>query len=324
MDITRRTLVGGIGAAALVGAGPAYSQAYPDKPITLIIPFAPGGGTDVLARILAPVLAIKLGGTVIIETVSGAAGNMGSTRLARSAPDGYTLLLHNVGYAINAALYQNLPFDSERDLTPVAFASDSPLLIVGRKTLPAQTLPELIAWMKDNDAKVAHAGVGSASHMGIVPLVRAAGRGDLIPYRGGGPAMQDVIGGHADVTAQPLQSGISAVEEGLAKGFAVTTAERSPVMPNLPSLGEVLGPKSLTNFWSLLLTRTGTPTPITDKLRTALDAALVDPQLRAAFLKAGVTVSPEENRKPDVAKALLHKEIEHWREVVRENNIQAP
>jgi len=311
-------------AATLAGTRPACSQTYPERPVTLIIPFAPGGGTDVLARILAPILAIKLGGTIVIETVSGAAGNMGSIRLSRSAPDGYTLLLHNVGYAMNAALYQNLPFDSERDLTPVAFCSDSPLLIAGRKTLPATTLPELIDWMKKNHAKVAHAGVGSASHMAIVPLVRAAGQGDMIPYRGGGPAMQDIIGGHADVTAQPLQSGISAVEEGLAKGFAVTTAERSPVMPKLPSLAEELGPKSVTNFWSLLLVRAGTPTAVTDKLRVALDAALAEPQLKEAFLKAGVTASKPDHRRPDVAQKVLHDEVEHWREVVRENGIQPP
>ncbi|NVO16201.1 MAG: hypothetical protein HXX10_19380 [Rhodoplanes sp.] len=313
-------------AATLLCPRPARSQTYPDRPITLVIPFAPGGGTDVLARILAPVLAEKLGGTIVIETVSGAAGNMGSARTARSNPDGTTLLLHNVGFAINAALYRTLPFESERDLLPVAFVSDSPLVILGRKTIPADTLPELIAWMKSSPtpATLAHAGVGSASHFAIVPLATAAGKADMIPYRGGGPAMQDVIGGHADLTATPLQAAVGPASEGLAKAFAVTSAERAPMMPTVPSLADALGPKSLTNFWSLLLTRAGTPQAITDRLRAALEAALVEPQLLDAFAKAGVTVSAKQYRSEAGAKALLHQEIEHWREVVRENRIEAP
>ncbi|RAI39826.1 hypothetical protein CH341_25030 [Rhodoplanes roseus] len=313
-------------AATILPSRSAHSQSWPERPITLVVPFAPGGGTDVLARILAPVLSEKIGGTVVIETVSGAAGNMGSARTARAAPDGYTLLLHNVGFAINAALYRSLPFDSEKDLVPIAFVSDSPLVILGRKTIPATTLPELIAWMKASPtpAKLAHAGVGSASHFAIVPLARAAGKADMIPYRGGGPAVQDVIGGHADLTASPLQAAVGPAQEGLAKAFAVTSAERAPMMPTVPSLASELGPKSLTNFWSLLMTRAGTPPAVTDKVRVALEAALVEPQLLDAFAKAGVTVAVKEQRNQAGAEALLHREIAHWREIVRENGIEAP
>ncbi|WP_170145931.1 Bug family tripartite tricarboxylate transporter substrate binding protein [Rhodoplanes elegans] len=326
MGVTRRSAVAAMAAATVLSPRVVLGQSWPERPITLVVPFAPGGGTDVLARILAPALSESIGGTVVIETVSGAAGNMGSARTARAAPDGYTLLLHNVGFAINAALYRNLPFDSETDLVPIAFVSDSPLVILGRKTIPATTLPELITWMKTSPmpAKLAHAGVGSASHFGIVPLARAAGRGDMIPYRGGGPAVQDVIAGHADLTASPLQAAVGPAQEGLAKAFAVTSAERAAMLPSVASLGEVLGPKALTNFWSVLMTRAGTPAAVTDKVRVALEAALVQPALLAAFDKAGVTVAAKQYRDEAGARALLRKEIAHWAEIVRDNGIEAP
>lgn len=315
-------------ALALVGlaavAHPARAQAWPERPVTMIIPFAPGGGTDVLARIIAPVLGPKLGASIVIETVAGGAGNLGSQRLARSAPDGYTLLMHNVGFAINAGLYKSLPFDSEKDVAALAFVSDSPLVILGRKSLPAENLKDLLAWMKKTPAKLAHAGVGSASHMAIVPLQRAAGQGDMVPYRGGGPAVQDVIGGHVDLTASPLQSAIGPAREGLARAFAVTTAERSPALPEVPSIASELGPRSTTSFWSVLMARSGTPAAITAKLLAALEETLSDPQIRQSYEKNGLTLFPVEQRRPEGAQAYLLKEIAHWREIVKESNIEAP
>lgn len=322
--MTARAILTAAVLALLATGQPAYSQGYPDRPVTLIIPFAPGGGTDVLARALGPIFAAKLGGTVVIENVSGGAGNIASTRVARAAPDGYTLVIHNVGFAINASLYRNLPFDSERDFLPVAFINYSPLVIMGRKTLPANTLPELVAWMKENPAKLAHAGIGSISHLAIVPLMKAAGQGDLIPYRGGGPAVQDVIAGHADLTASPLQTGSAPVSEGLAKGFAVTSAERSPMLPDVPSLVPELGPQAETTFWNLLMAPAGTPKAVTDKLNAALDAALSDPQLLESFAKGGATAYAKEQRTLEGAQTLLRREIAHWRDVIRDNKIEAP
>jgi hypothetical protein len=177
-----------VAAAMLAGSGGGWAQDYPNRNITLIVPFAPGGATDILARTLAPHLAAKLGQTVVVENISGGGASIGPSRVARAAPDGYTLLIHNLAISAMGSLNPKLPFDVEKDLAPIAFVNNNPIVLIGRPSLPARTLPELIAWMKSTPAKMAHVGVGSTAHLSNTLFAQAIGASvDHIPYRGTGP-----------------------------------------------------------------------------------------------------------------------------------------
>ncbi|MCC7346096.1 MAG: tripartite tricarboxylate transporter substrate binding protein [Variibacter sp.] len=305
--------------------GGAQAQGYPERPITLIIPFAPGGGTDAVARGLGPALSAKIGQSIVIENVSGGAGNIAATRVSRATPDGYTLIMHNVALALNMSLFRRLPFDAEKDFVPIAFINSTPLVHVGRTSIPATTLPELAAWMKKNTAKYANPGVGSTGHITGVMLARAIGAEvDFIPYRGGGPALQDVIGGHVDLTNVTLQNAIEPVNGGLVKGFGITSAQRSKAIPQVPSVVEQFGPNVGIVFWNLLLAPAGTPKPVIDRIHAALEAAYTDKDLMASWEKAGLELYPPEQRTPEAARRLLRQEIERMGVIVRENRIEAP
>jgi tripartite-type tricarboxylate transporter receptor subunit TctC len=311
--------------SAILASRMAQAQNYPTRHVTLIIPFAPGGGTDAVARAMQPALGAKLGQSIIIENVSGGAGNIGASRGARATPDGYTLILHNVAFALNVALYPKLPFDVEKDFIPIAFVNTTPLVHVGRKTLPASTVPELVAWMKSTPPKMAHPGVGSTGHIAAALLAQAAGvKADHVPYRGGGPALSDVIAGHVDTTAITLQNAIEPINSGLVKGLGITSPRRAKALPNVPSLVEELGPSTEVPFWNVLLAPAGTPKEIIDKIHAALEATLQDKELLDLWDKAGIEVYPPEQRTTEGARALLRKEIERWRQVVRDNNIETP
>jgi tripartite-type tricarboxylate transporter receptor subunit TctC len=322
----RRLQLAAACACAVILASPVVqAQNYPTRPVTMIVPFAPGGGTDAVARALGPALGAKLGQSIVIENVSGGAGNIGASRAARATPDGYTLLMHNVAFALNVALYPRLPFDPEKDFTPIAYVNTTPLVHVGRKTLPANSVTELVAWMKSTPPKMAHPGVGSTGHIAAALLAQAAGvKADHVPYRGGGPALQDVIAGHVDTTAITLQNAIEPVNSGLVKGLGITAPRRAKALPNVPSLVEELGPTVEVLFWNVLVAPAGTPKDIIEKVRISLDAALQDKELLELWEKAGIEVYPPEQRTTEGARALLRKEIERWRQVVRDNNIETP
>ncbi|HEY0438956.1 MAG TPA: tripartite tricarboxylate transporter substrate-binding protein [Xanthobacteraceae bacterium] len=313
------------GLALLLWADVGFAQSYPDRPVTIIIPFAPGGGTDAVARGLGPVLAAKLGQSIVIENVSGGAGNIGAGRVARAAPDGYTLIMHNMALALNMALFRRLPFDAEKDFVPIGFINSTPLVHIGRNAIPAKTLPELVAWMKTNRAKFASPGVGSTGHIAAVLLAKAAGvEFDYVPYRGGGPALQDVIGGHVDLTDVTLQNAIEPIRNGLVKGFAITSDAPVKSLPQVPSIVQELGPGAGILFWNLLLAPAGTPDAIVQKISNALEAAYADKQLIESWEQAGLALYPNDQRTPAGARKMLRQEIERWEKVVRENNIDAP
>lgn len=325
MKVTFGVSIAIAGLAALLTGSPSYAQNYPEKPITLIIPFAPGGGTDAVARGLGPVLAAKIGQSIIIENISGSAGNIASTRVSRAAPDGYTLIMHNMAMALNVSLFRKLPFDAEKDFIPISFINNTPLVHVGRNSIPANTVPELVTWMKGNTTKYASPGVGSTGHIAAVLLMRAAGaNADYIPYRGGGPALQDVIGGHVDITNVTLQNAIEPVKSGLVKGFGISSAARAKSLPQVPSLVQELGPSAEITFWNLVLAPAGTPKPIIDKIHAALEAAFTDKQLLDSWEQAGISLYPKDQRTPDAAKTMLRQEIARWADVIRDNKIEAP
>ena len=311
-----------VAALVLATASAAFAQSYPERPVTIIVPFAPGGGTDVVARAMAPTLGAKLGQSVVIENVSGSAGNIAASRVARAAPDGYTLVMHNVALALNTALTPKLPFDAEKDFAPIAFVNNTSNVLLARKTLPVNTAPELVAWMKANRARFAHPGVGSTGHIAVALIAKAAGvEADFIPYRGGGPVLQDLIAGHVDMGTTTVGNGLEPVRNGLVKAVGIT-GPRSKLMPEVPSLVEELGPSTEVLFWNVLMAPAGTPKPVIDKIHAALEETLKDSALVESWAKTGVDLYPPAQRTPEAARALLREEIARWNKVIRENKIE--
>src|SRR5262252_6269085 len=215
--------------AGFAWAAPAPAQQYPSRVVTIIVPYPAGGPTDQLARVLAPALSEKLGQNFIIENVSGGGTTIATARVARAAADGHTLLLHNLQISANVALYSNLSFDTEKDLAPVIFINNNPLVLVGRKTLTPDTLKELIAYMKTNVVKMAHPGAGSTGHLATSLFAQEAHAiVDHIPYRGAAPALQDIAGGHVDLFFATPQSVLQQVASGEMKAYGITAKAPSP------------------------------------------------------------------------------------------------
>jgi len=310
--------------AAVIGAAfPASAQDYPSRVVTVIVPYPAGGPTDQLARQLAPKFSEKLGQNFIVENVSGGATTIATGRVARATPDGHTLLLHNLQISANIALHPNLPFDTEKDLTPIAFINHNPLVLVGRKSLAPNTLGELIAWMKTKPAKMAHPGTGSTGHLTTALFAQEAKvTVDHIPYRGAAPALQDIAGDHVDLFFATPQSVLQGVMAGQMKAYGITAKEKSPQFPNVASMAQELGPNLEISYWHAMLAPAGTPKPIIDKLNAVLQGVMDDPAIVKAWADTGVAPYPKDQRSPPAAQALLRSEIARWGQVVRANNIQ--
>src|SRR5947208_10385918 len=264
--------------AALTGVADTRAQNYPSRPVTLIVPYPAGGPTDLLARQIAPRFSAKFGRNVIVENVSGGGTNIAGQRVARAAPDGHTLLIHNLQLSANVALYPVLPFDTEKDFAPIAMINNNPLVLVGRKSLPAGSLAELAAWMKTTPAKMAHPGTGSTGHLSTFLLAQAMGvKVDHIPYRGAAPALADIVGGHVDLFFATPQQVLGPVASGQVKAFGITSKEPSPQFPGVGSFVQALGPKLEILYWHMMLAPAGTPQPIVNALNAALQDMMDDP-----------------------------------------------
>jgi tripartite-type tricarboxylate transporter receptor subunit TctC len=315
-------------AACLLGsmAAPASAQTYPSRPITLVVPFAAGGATDAIARILVDSLSHDLGQQVVIETVGGAGGMIGSARVARATPDGYTILLHQVGLAAGMTLYPNPSFDAEKDLTGIGLVNTSASTVAGRKALPPNNMAELVKWMKEpgQNAKVAHAGVGAFGHLcGVLFVQEIGAKADQIPYRGGGPALNDLVAGHADLSCLSAAVVEPQVKGGNLKAYGIVGKRRFAGLPEVPTLIES-GYKSLDlDFWHILFAPAGTPRPVIDRLNAALRHALADTRVKDAFTKGGMELYPADQETPEIATAMLKSEIKRWGEVIRANKITA-
>lgn len=322
-----RRVVGFIAAvfALMVFTSPGLAQPYPNRVVTLIVPYPAGGPTDQLARQIAPALSEKLGQNFIVENVSGGGTTIATARVARAAPDGHTLLLHNLQISANVSLYPNLPFDTEKDLTPIIFVNNNPLVLVGRKSFEANTLKELIAWMKTHVAKMSHPGTGSTGHLSTTLFAQEARvKVDHIPYRGAAPALQDVIGGHVDLFFAAPQTVVEQVAAGQVKAYGITAKQISKQIPSAASLVEELGPKLEVLYWHALFAPAGTPDATVEKLNSTLQEIMSDPAILKSWTDTGVAPYPKELRTPAAARALLKSEIDRWGQVVSDNNIQAP
>ncbi len=314
-----------IALAALLGAAPARAQSYPSRPVTIVVPYPAGGPTDLVARQLAPKFSTKFGQNFVVENVSGGGTNIAGQRVARAAPDGHTLYIANLQFSANVSLYKTLPFDTEKDFAPIGMINNNPLVLTARKSLPANTQAEFAAWVKANKARMAHPGTGSTGHLATFLLAQALGADVThVPYRGAAPALQDILGGHVDLFFATPQQVVGNVTAGEIKAFGITSREPSPLLPQVPSFVQTYGPKLEILFWHIMLAPTGTPAPIINALNAALQEAVQDPAILAVWAKTGVSAYPKEQQTPAGAAAYLKKEIAHWGQVVRDNNIEAP
>jgi tripartite-type tricarboxylate transporter receptor subunit TctC len=315
--------IGQLAICALFATATAQAEQFSAGVVTILVPYAAGGPTDQLARQIAPALGEKLKQTVIVENVSGGGTLIATGRVARAAADGHTLLLHNLQISANVSLYANIPFDTEKDLTPIIFINQNPLVLAGRKTLAPNTLPELIAYMKANDAKIAYPGVGATGHLATALLLKEAQlKGTLVPYRGAAPALQDLLGGHVDLFFATPQSVVELAAAGNVKVYGITAREKSPQFPGADSFVQALGPKLEIRYWHALFAPAGTPEPIVQRLNAAVREIIEDPRLLKAWAETGVTPFPKDQRSLEAARALLSAEIARWGKVVRDNNIQ--
>jgi tripartite-type tricarboxylate transporter receptor subunit TctC len=325
MAISRRHVLHVSAAALAAGSHFARAQSYPARPITMIVPFPAGGATDTLARLLSEPLRASLGQPVIIENVAGAAGSIGVGRAARAAPDGYTLSIGTLTtHALIGGLYP-LQFDLVADLEPIAELASEPLLIVGRKNLPAADLKELIAWLKANPdtASVGIAGVGAVGHLTGISFQRETGtRFHFVPYRGNGPAAQDLVAGQIDLMIEPSSNFRALVRAGSIKAFAVTSATRAATAPEIPTAEEAGLPGFRTSLWYGLWAPKGTPQPVIGRLNAAVVEALVDPAVQKRLIELGLEIAPRDQQTPKALAGLQRADIAKWWPIIKAANIK--
>ena len=318
-------LIAGLLAAAAPAA--ALAQDWPNRPVTLVVPFAPAGAFDVMARVFTPYLTQILGQQVIVENVGAAAGIVGTNRVAKATPDGYTFLLGTVGtHAYNPSLYKKLPYNAVTDFAPVALVAEQPMVLITRKDFPADTLPEFIAYVKANAAKLQYgsAGVGSTTHLGCALLNSAAGLDVThVPYRGGGPVMADLIAGQVHYMCSNSAGALPQIEGGTVKGIALLARARSSLMPTLATAEE----QGLKDFeaitWTAFFLPKGTPPEIVDKLHAATVQMMDTPALAERMRELGVTLVPSERRSPQYLADFVAREIEKWGAPIKAAGIHA-
>jgi tripartite-type tricarboxylate transporter receptor subunit TctC len=313
-------------AAVAMAAVNVSAQTYPSRPITIIVPFAPGGATDTLARIIAERMRASLGQPIVIENIAGAAGSIGVGRAVRAAADGYTLSMGtSTTHALIGALYA-LPFDLLNDLEPIAQLASEPLLIAAKKTMPANDLQELVAWLKANPgrASVGIAGVGATGHITGVWFQRETStRFQFVPYRGNGPALQDLVAGHIDMMIEPSSNFLHHVRAGSIKAYALTSRTRLAAAPAIPTVDEAGLNGFHASLWYGLWLPKGAPEEIVGKLNSAVVDALADPAIRSRLVDLGLELPPRELQTPQALGEYQKAEIEKWWPIIRAANIKA-
>ncbi len=311
---------------ALIGASQVYAQQYPTKVITMIIPFSAGGPTDTVGRLVARAMGASLKSQIIIENVGGAGGTIAAARVARTAPDGYTIFMHHIGHSTAPALYRKLPYNSITDFEPIGLVTDVPMTLVAKKDFPAKNLKELIAYVKANKDKVtyANAGLGAASHL-CGMLFMTALQTDLttIPYKGTGPAMNDLLGGQVDFMCDQTTNTTSQIKGGKIKVYGVTTKKRVPSLPDVPTMHEAGMPNFEVAVWHALYAPKGTPKEITDKLAKALQEALKDATVKQRFAELGTEPVAENRATPEALRAHLKAEIDKWAPIIKKAGVYA-
>jgi tripartite-type tricarboxylate transporter receptor subunit TctC len=325
MRPTRMLLLAAAAISLGTAASPVAAQSWPTRPVSMVVPFAAGGGTDVLGRIIGRRLSEVLGQHVVIENVGGAGGMVGSARVAKATPDGYQFVLGSRADSINQTLYKTPLYNLRTDLAPVVLVADQPTVLVARKDLPVENLQEFIAYAKKNQATMqfGSAGAGSTGHVDCALLNATIGV-DIahVPYRGGGPAMQDLIAGRYDYICTLSPTGKPLIDANSVKGIAILQPKRSPEIPSLPSTGEQGLPDFEVSTWFGLFFPKGTPEPIVRKLNAALATTLDTPWVHERFKDIVANVAPRDERSPEYLKKLVDSEIAKMGAAIRSAGIQ--
>jgi tripartite-type tricarboxylate transporter receptor subunit TctC len=314
------------GLLCLATVGPVNADTYPSKVITLVVPFAAGGPTDTVARLIAQPMSKTLGQTIIVENIGGAGGTIAAARVARATPDGYTIFLHHIGQATSATLYKNLSYNVNDDFETIGLVTAVPMTIIAKKDFPAKDVKEFISYVKANKNKITYgnAGVGSASHLcGMLFMSAIETDFTVVSYKGTGPAMNDLLGGVFDFMCDQTTNTTSQIEGGKVKAYAVTSKARVPSLKNLPTLQE----SGLKNFevsvWHGLYAPKGTSKAVVDKVSAALRDALHDPVVKERFAKLGTEPEPDDRATPAAHRAHLKAEVAKWAPVIKKAGVYA-
>jgi len=319
-------------AAALIftamGAAARADDRYPTRTITMVVPFAAGGPTDILGRVMAQAISPMLGQQVIIEDVTGAGGTIGATKVARATPDGYTMVMGNLGtHAASLGIYKNLAYDPRTDFEPVILVASTPMVLVTRKTLPAQNLDEVIAWAKANKGKatMGSAGVGSISHLTLLLFNHLTGA-DLthVPYRGLSEATNDLLGGQIDMLFDQVVTATPHIINAGENAIVVTVPARAPSIPNVPSANEAGLPQLQTVAWTALFMPKSTPQPIIERINAAMQKAMEDPTIAKRLAEIGADIPPPAQRSPQALRQLVSAEIDKWVPLIKAAGVTAP
>jgi len=308
---------------ALIGAtmltAPAFAQGYPERQISMVVPFSAGGPTDTVARLVAEKMSADLGQQIVVENVGGAGGTLGAGQVAKADPDGYTVLLHHIGMATSATLYRNLAYDTLNAFEYVGLVTEVPMVVVARKDFEPADFKGFMEYVKANGDKLtlANAGIGAASHLCGMLLMQSLGTPLVtVPYKGTGPAMTDLLGGQVDIMCDQTTNTTQQIQGGTIKAYAVTTPERLPLFPDLPTAKES-GLDSLEfAIWHGIYTPKGTPAEVNERLSKALQAALADDGVIKAMAELGTAPSPAADATPAALKAKLESEITRWKPVI--------
>jgi len=322
-----RRLAAAAAVAVVLGLiGPAFAEQYPSRPITIIVPFSAGGPTDTLARLLAESMRKTLGQTIVVENITGAGASIGVTRAIQSPPDGYTISIGNWTSHVGAGAMYPVSWDILKDLEPISLLTATPLLIVGKNDLPAKDGRELIAWLKAHPDKASAAtiGAGSAAHVcGLYFEQRTGTHFQFVPYRGGAPAMQDIIAGQMDLMCAEASQTLAYVRGGQMKAFAVMAKDRWPPLPDVPTTDEIGAPGMYISFWHGLWAPKGTPAGVIARLNSAVVDALADEAVRKRLGDLGVVIATRDQQTP-TALATFHKaEIAKWWPIIKGADIKA-
>jgi tripartite-type tricarboxylate transporter receptor subunit TctC len=321
----KKTIFGAALATLLALTGSAIAQNFPNRQVTMVIPFAAGGPQDTIGRIVGQRMGELLGQNVIIENIGGAGGMTGARRVADATPDGYTMILGSVGtHAQNQTLYKHPLYNVETDFTPVAYLAVTPIAIVTRLDLPVNNFKEFIAYAKANQAKMTYgsAGAGSATHLGCVVLDSAMDtKITHVPYKGTGPAMQDLLGGRIDFLCDVIAGDTAMLDAGKIKGIAIMTKDRSPILPNLPTTGEQ-GLDVQAYTWSALFLPKGAPADVVNVLNKAAIGAIETPSVQERLSKLGATVAKKDEQSPQWLGDFVKSEVTKWEAPIKASGVQ--
>ncbi len=320
------TKLAGLAAGAVMAASAAIAQTYPDRQVTMVVPFAAGGPTDTVGRLIAERMSADLGQQIIVENVGGAGGTLGAGNVATAEADGYTVLLHHIGMATSATLYRNLAYNPLEAFEYVGLVTEVPMTIVTRKDFEPTDFASFITYVKENADTItmANAGIGAASHLcGMLFMQAIKAPIVTVPYKGTGPAMTELLGGQIDIMCDQTTNTAEQIKGGTIKAYAVTTPARLDIFPDLPTVAEGGFPGMEVSVWHGLYAPKGTPAEVIDRLSASLQSALADPEIAAKLAELGTAPSPATDATPAALKAKLEGEIARWKPIIETAGVYA-